>query len=149
MPTDQQGSPISQFRFTGVGVSQLELAGGNDVFGTASGTIDINFANRTIGGGQSFVQVVFPAPTAFSLNEALAAVSFDRAADGFGVFGFDSGDFSGTLVDSAIFALRNNGAPLNQADLIFRFSDGAGGLGIAEVTQMTRQSIPNTPPPQN
>lgn len=109
--------------------------------GTASASIDINFTNRSIGGGDSFVSVDIPGSGSpiplLNFIESLNVVSFNDAVKGVGVFGFDSGDFSGNNIDSALFLIRSGpdfGA--TRADLFFNFNDGAGGAGFGEVSGM-------------
>ncbi len=145
------------FRFNGTaggrgfsGFAELERADGAVFFGSAEASIDVNFANRMVGGGESFVAVNIDDPFTgfvFNLTSQLNAVSFDDAADGVGVFGFGAGDFAGTNIDNALFLIRDgSGGAGETADLYFNFNDGAGGLGIAEVEDMSRQAGATTLP---
>lgn len=124
------------------GFSQIETAGGVFAFGSASASIDINFANRTIGGGNSFVAVdinaTFPEIINLNFSELLNAVSFDEAANGAGVFGFDGSDFSGNNIQSLLLLIRdgNQAGAGDFADIDFLFTDGAGGDGFGQVTNM-------------
>lgn len=116
---------------------------GNTSFGDAQASIDINFANRTLGGGGSFVSVAInDSATNFNLNftEFLNAVSFDEGAAGVGVFGFGASDFSGTYIQNALFLIRDGASVAETADLYFNFTDGAGGEGVGDF-----QFMPRTP----
>lgn len=120
------------------GFADLTTAGGLTLFGDLQASIDINFANRQIGGGNSFIRVdLFDGSTpAFGFTHTLNAVSFDDAAAGVGVFGFDAGDFSGSNIDSALFMIRDNPQGLgagDSAELFVNINDGAGGEGSGEI----------------
>lgn len=122
--------------------AELETANNQFFTGKASASIDINFTNRSIGGGDSFVSVDIPGSGSpiplLNFIESLNVVSFGDAVKGVGVFGFDSGDFSGNNIDSALFLIRSGpdfGAGV-RADLFFNFNDGAGGAGFGEVSGM-------------
>lgn len=126
------------------GFANLETAGGIFTFGTVEASIDINFANRTLGGGASFVSVAINDSfnnIFLNFSETLNAVGFDDAADGVGVFGFDGSDFSGSNIEAALLLLRTGGTvgAGEFADLYFDFNDGAGGdgEGIAEEIPIT------------
>ncbi|MEO1251859.1 MAG: hypothetical protein AAFW81_05880 [Pseudomonadota bacterium] len=118
------------------GFSELFTAAGPVGNGSAEASIDINFASRTIGGGNSFVSVDIQdsfSGVFFQFTETLAAQSFDDAANGLGIFGFDGADFSGTNVDAALLLIRDGTSlPGETADFFFDFNDGAGGDGYAE-----------------
>lgn len=137
----------------GNGFSQITTAGGINSFGQATAAVDINFANRTVGGGNSFaavnindsVQGVF-----VNFVENINALSFDDAASGLGVFGFDSGDFvsgGNSNIESLLLLIRDDatGAAASSADMVFEFNDGAGGSGKAQVTDMPREVGAFTP----
>lgn len=123
------------------GFADLTTAGGLFLFGDLQASIDINFANRQIGGGNSSIRVdLFDGSTpAFGFTHTLNAVSFDDAAAGVGVFGFDASDFSGSNIDSALFLIRNDPTGVgagDSADLFVRINDGAGGEGAGEIRDM-------------
>ncbi|WDI31297.1 FecR domain-containing protein [Hyphococcus flavus] len=115
-------------------------------FGDAEASIDINFANRTLGGGSSYVSVdvtLFSSMQNVNFTEMLNAVSFDDAASGVGVFGFDGSDFSGNNITSMLLLLRD-GAQVGAgetADLYFNFT-AAGGQGRGEIEGMPL-TVPN------
>ncbi|HXI86242.1 MAG TPA: FecR domain-containing protein, partial [Parvularculaceae bacterium] len=132
------------FHFDGVtspGFASMTDASGGFFFGNATASIDISFANRTIGGGNSFLSasVTNPATNAtFSFTDLLNAISFDAAAGGQGVFALDGEDFNGgngSSIDSALFLIHSDdtGNAANTADLIFDFNDGAGGHGEGQI----------------
>lgn len=138
------------FRYNGTagrssaGFAEIERSNGT-FFGAAEASIDISFANRTLGGGNSFVSVDIQEPTFgvdVQFTELLNQVSFDDGVNGAGVFGFDGSDFSGSNIDSALFLIRENtgggtGVGAGEtADLYFNFNDGAGGAGFGAVEQI-------------
>ncbi|PQA86849.1 FecR domain-containing protein [Hyphococcus luteus] len=132
------------------GYAAIERANGTFSSGDAEAEIDINFANRTVGGGESYVSVAIDDTfNNFNLDifENLSAVSFDDAAGGQGVFGFGADDFSGTNIENALFLIRDgNGGAGENADIYFNFNDGAGGEGTGQIELMPR--VPGaTPPP--
>ena len=119
---------------------------GVDVFfGTAEASVDVNFANRSIGGGNSFVGVNIVdfqnQQVIVDFMETLNEVSFDTAIDGSGAFGLGAGDFSGSNVEAAILLLRDGGGPTGAgagATLDFTFTDGMGNEGRAQINDLTR-----------
>ena len=128
-------------RNSGSGFVNLERANGSVEFGGAVANIDINFANRTVGGGNSHIAFDINNPlNNFNLSvlEYLNAVSFDDAISSVGVFGFDAGDFDGTNIDNAMFLIRSGGniGAGEAADIYFNFNDGAGGKGFGGVVDM-------------
>lgn len=126
-------------------------AGGVFSSGDAEASIDINFANRTVGGGASYIEVsIADSVNDVSLNfsENLNAVSFDDAAAGVGVFGFGADDFSGTNMENALFLIRDGDAAAagSYADIYFNFSDGAGGEGAGQIDFMPLNQGATVPP---
>ncbi len=120
----------------------LSNAATGDFFGSMNAKIDVSFANRTIGGGDSFVSAnLFNNLTSstFQFSEFLNAASFDSALGGSGVFAFDGADFSGNNIQSMIFIIRNDlaGGAATSADAFLNFTDGAGGKGLGELRGMT------------
>ncbi len=129
------------------GGADLRRADGSFLFGSAQASIDINFADRTVGGGDSYVFVAIDdSSSGFTLDifENLNAVGFDDAAGDAGVFGFGADDFSGTNIDNALFLIRDGtgGDAGDNADLFFNFNDGAGGEGIGRIESMPRTAGP-------
>ena len=126
------GTPGSAF-----GSSQVERADGGFSFGDAQASIDVDFANRTVGGGDSYLSVsIADSLISYSFNtmEFLNAVSFDDASNGAGVFGFDGGDFSGANVENALLLIRDGGSGAGEtADVYFNFNDGMGGEGTGVI----------------
>ena len=134
----------------------FETAAGDSAIVLASASFDINFANRTVGGGNSFVQadVRLPgapigAPPLLNFTETLREVSFAEAFDGLGVFSFDSDDFSGGNVDAALFIIREIDvmSPVNSAGIFFNFNDGAGGAGNVAIPDIPLQQGETFLPP--
>lgn len=125
------------------GTAEFTRSDGVLFFGDASASIDVNFDNRTVGGGGSFVAVdIDDAFSGFSLSiiETLNMVSFDDAISGMGVFGFGADDFSGANIDNALLLIRNGSSDGDNADLYFNFNDGAGGTGFGSIDNMPRQT---------
>lgn len=144
------GSGTFHYDGTGGGFVQFERADNALFFGNMFASIDINFANRTVGGGNSFVTVDIDdtfAPFSLNFTEMLNTVSFDNAVRDMGVFGFGADDFSGNNIDNALFLIRNTGSGLGaSSELYINFNDGAGGFGSGFIENMDRQTNP-TPPP--
>lgn len=119
------------------GFSEVERAGGGFSFGDAEAEIDVNFANRTVGGGDSYLSVsIDDSFNSYSFNtvEFLNAVSFDEASNGAGVFGFGADDFSGSNIENALFLIRDGGSGAGDtADIYFNFNDGMGGEGTGVI----------------
>ncbi|MEE2691877.1 MAG: FecR domain-containing protein [Pseudomonadota bacterium] len=112
-----------------------------DSFGNMYGQIDINFGDRTIGGGESFISADlfnFNTSSTFQFTEYLSETSFNSALGGQGVFAFDGGDFDGNNIQSLIFIIRNDlaGNAAQSADAFMNFTDGAGGKGVGELREM-------------
>ena len=133
------------------GVVGFRQANGVFSTGNAEASIDINFANRTVGGGASYVGVsIDDTANNFSLSftEILNAVSFDDAAAGAGVFGFGADDFSGANMQNALFLIRDGDADAAGAfaDIYFNFTDGAGGEGTGQIDFMPRNQGATVPP---
>ncbi|MFC2953367.1 FecR domain-containing protein [Marinicaulis aureus] len=123
--------------------AQVQRADGGFSFGNAFAGIDIDFASRTVGGGDSYVEIIISDALnsyAFNSVEFLSAVSFDDAANGAGVFGFGADEFSGSNIENALFLIRDGvGGAGETADIYFNFQDGMGGVGVGAIEQMTRQ----------
>ncbi|WP_411818337.1 FecR domain-containing protein [Hyphococcus sp. DH-69] len=124
-----------QTQFTGQpGDAIVTLPNGLPIFGTSEISLDINFGNRTIGGGGSFVFVDVEDPLAnysLTLFEGINAISFDDATEGLGVFGLDAEDFAGNNINSMLILLHDGQTvgPGENADIYFDFTDGADGAG--------------------
>lgn len=143
-------SPGSSFRYeasqfnSNAGSAFVTTVGGADYFGTVEASIDINFANRTIGGGVSYVYIDILdtfANYSLTIGEGVNTVSFDDAAGGVGVFGFDTDDFTGSDINSMLLLLHDGqsvGAGEN-ADIYIDFSDGAGGGGEGAIENVPIQ----------
>jgi hypothetical protein len=119
------------------GFVDLERADGSFASGGAVANFDINFANRTVGGGNSHIAFDITSIN-LSVIEFLNVVSFDDAVSGAGVFGFGAGDFSGTNIENAMLLIRSGqviGAG-ESADVYFNFNDGAGGSGFGNINAM-------------
>ncbi|MEX0644765.1 MAG: hypothetical protein WD076_05610, partial [Parvularculaceae bacterium] len=136
------------------GPAEFTNAAGVSAFGFAFASIDIDFGNKTIGGGNSFVQVAInDSPSGISVNfsELLGVVNFSRAAGNLSLFGLDNADFSGANVTSGLLRLLTTPdvsgpgfTPAGEAILNFTFTDGAGGQGHADVGPMPQ--LPGTTP---
>ncbi len=133
--------PGGFFFYDGTGFSGGDAllidSAGDFYFGSLEAAIEIDFANRTLGGGISFVTVDIGSAE-FDFTEALNEVSFDDALNGFGAFGFDADDFDGTNIDAALFLIRNDPeiGIAGEADLFVNFNDGAGGAGTGAALEM-------------
>lgn len=119
-------------------------ADGVPINGTAQASIDINFADRTLGGGNSAVSLQVADDCCGSLidaREAMRAVSFDEAVQGRGLFGLDSADFDGVNIQSLLLLLRNDPelGVGGRADALLQIQGGEGGRGFGEILQMPLQ----------
>ncbi|WP_375202852.1 hypothetical protein [Hyphococcus sp.] len=127
----------------GFDFAEVQRADGGFSFGDAFAGIDIDFGSRTVGGGDSFLEInINDSANSYAFNsvEFISAVSFDDAANGAGVFGFGADEFSGSNIQNALFLIRDDsGAAGETADLYFNFQDGMGGEGVGAIEQMTRQ----------
>jgi hypothetical protein len=124
--------------FAGSGMMQNETG---FFEGSASASIQVNFGDRTIGGGQSHIGVFlenFSTSSTFDLVEFMETVSFDEGFDGLGVFGLDAGDFNDSpFIESVLLLLRRGeGDPVSSGDLFFTFNDGGEGKGTGEIDNM-------------
>ena len=127
------------------GSGQLIDQSGGFFSGVVFAAIDVSFANRTIGGGDSHIGASlfnFQTSASFDFVEFMATVPFSRALGGSGLFALDDADLDGDFVQSALFMIRNN-AEITQAgataELFVRFTDGAGGEGSGDIFDMIRQ----------
>ncbi len=127
----------------GFDFAQVQRADGGFSTGDVFAGIDIDFGSRTVGGGDSYVEIFISDPAnsyTFNNLEFISAVSFDDAANGAGVFGFGADDFSGSNIENALFLIRDGvGGAGETADLFFNFQDGMGGEGVGVIEEMTRQ----------
>ncbi|MEO1251858.1 MAG: hypothetical protein AAFW81_05875 [Pseudomonadota bacterium] len=125
----QQGSGF----YSGTGFASLFLSEtGVNLDGFFDAEIDVDFDNRTIGGGNSFVQIVLDSdPMAVqTFTDFLQSVPFSRADSGFALFGLRNSDFSGDVIDEAIIALRNEAGVADTADIDFVFQRTGGDSGL-------------------
>lgn len=124
--------------------------GMNGAGGDAEMQIDINFANRTLGGGGSYIAVSIDNSSLgidVQFTELINAVSFDDAADGMGAFAFDGADFSGQNMDSMLLLIRDGvNGPGETADAYFSFTDGGTGDGGGLITGMPLGQGSSSPP---
>lgn len=116
-------------------------ADGVPINGTAQASIDINFADRTLGGGSSAVSLQVADDCCGSLidaREALRAVDFDEAIQGRGLFGLDSADFDGVNIQSLLLLLRNDPelGVGGRADALLQIQGAEGGRGLGQILQM-------------
>ncbi len=127
----------------GFDYAEVLRSDGGYSFGSAFAGIDINFGSRTVGGGDSYLEIsINDAANSYVFNslEFISAMSFDDAANGAGVFGFGADEFSGSNVENALFLIRDGGGNAGEtADIFFNFQDGMGGEGVGAIEQMTRQ----------
>lgn len=134
------------------GLAQLDTATGLTASGDLEVSIDINFANRTIGGGNSFVAVSIndSAQNVFvNFAENIGAASFDDAVSGAGVVGFDAADFNGSNMNSALLLIRDNPQTPGQgefAEMFVNFTDGENGKGYGETGIMPLTDFATSPP---
>ena len=103
--------------------------------GNARVEIDIDFDNRTIGGGESFVEIVLDSDpqNIVTLTDFMQSVPFSRAEGDLALFGLDSGDFANGVIDNLNLIIRNDQGLATVAETDFTFSDAAGNPGVADV----------------
>ncbi len=135
---------------SGINAVSFFFDGTNGASGDAEMQIDINFANRTLGGGMSYVSVDIDdslAGITVQFTELLNAVSFDDAASGMGAFAFDGSDFSGSNMESMLLLIRDGlNGPGETADAHFRFTDAGSGEGEGLITGVPLGQGSSSPP---
>ncbi len=148
---EQQGVALGGgvFHFeNSFGFSEVQRADGGFSFGSAGASIDIDFAGRTVGGGESYITATIDDYTNlyyFDFFEFVSEMSFDDAANGAGVFGFGDADVTGANVENLLLLIRDgDGGAGESADVYFNFNDGMGGKGIGVIEEMTRQPGPTS-----
>jgi hypothetical protein len=144
------------FQYTGQGDFVFTAATGEQAVGDSALGLEINFANRTLGGGNSFISISYvdPISSVFTGQQAgIGLFGFDQGVGGLAFFPLDESNFSGSAFTGFLALLSTEltaseaaalGIPPGQftpgltvpglADLAFSFADGAGGEGIGVVT---------------
>ncbi len=128
------------------GFAEFTDAAGVGASGFAFASLDIDFGAKTIGGGNSFVQVAINDSLAnifVNFTENVGVINFNRAQGNLALFGLDNADFNGANVTAGLLRLLTTpnpsvGPPIPAGEglLNFTFTDGAGGEGHADVGPM-------------
>ncbi len=107
--------------------------------GSVVSEIDIDFANRTLGGGNSFIQMTLDTDPVNPLQQVvltdfLNTIPFASSEGGLALFPLSAADFTNGVIDQGLLLIQNSGSLADTAELDFSFSDLAGGVGNGNAT---------------